>query len=160
MNKKKTASKDSGVKIILVNKKARFNYHLLETLEVGMVLTGAEIKSIREGQINLQESYVQAKYGELSLIGAHISQYAHSDDANYNPTRTRKLLAHKREIIKLQTTVDRKGLTLVPTKIYLKRGRAKLEIALAKGKDAPDKRKTVKEREQKKQAQRAVKNSY
>lgn len=156
---KKSSDKDNGIKIILVNKKARFNYHLLEAMEVGMVLTGAEIKSIREGKINLQESFVQAKLGELYLHGAHISPYSHSTDTSYNPTKTRKLLAHKDQIIKLQTTVDRKGLTIVPTKIYLKRGRAKLEIALARGKDAPDKRKTIKDREMKKRAQRAVKNN-
>lgn len=159
MGKKgKKQAAESGVKVLIVNKKARFNYHLLETFEAGIVLTGNEIKAVRAGQINLSEAYIRPDAGELFLIGAHITEYSHSSEKSYNPTRTRKLLMHKKEIMKLQGRVNEKGLTVVPVKIYLKRGRAKLEIALAKGKDAPDKRQTIKEREHKKQAERAIKN--
>lgn len=159
MSGKKKENKDSdGYKLIALNKKAKFEYHFIETYEVGIVLTGNEIKSIRDGQIALKESYVKPDCGELFLIGSHINEYSHSSAKDYNPTRTRKLLMKKHDILKLQSKINEKGLTLVPVKIYLKRGKAKLEIALAKGKDAPDKRKTIKDRELKKQAQRAMKN--
>jgi len=157
---KKPEGDPSNIKIISVNKKARFNYHLVENFETGIVLTGAEIKSIRAGNISLTESYVRVHKGELYLYGAHIAPYAHaSDNANYDPIKPRKLLMHKREIEKLAGKVDIKGFTIVPVKVYLKRGYAKVEIALAKGKDAPDKRQTIKERESKRELARAIKNA-
>jgi len=157
---KKPDSDPASIKIISHNKKARFNYHLIEFFEAGVVLTGAEIKSIRAGSISLAESYVRPHRGELYLYQAHIAPYTHAaDNSSYDPVRPRKLLMHRREIEKLVGRVDTKGFTIVPVKIYLKRGYAKLEIALAKGKDAPDKRQTIKERESKRELARAIKNA-
>lgn len=150
-------SKETPIKVIAQNKKAKFEYHFIETFEVGIVLTGDEIKSIRASQITLTEAYVRAIEGELFLIGAHISPYSHSSAREYNPTRSRKLLMQKKQIIKLQVQVTQKGLTIVPVQLYLKKSLAKLTIALAKGKDAPDKRRTIQDRELKKKADRAVK---
>lgn len=147
-----------SIKVIADNKKARFNYHLEEKFEVGIVLLGCEVKSIKNNQINLAESYVRVDSGEMFLVGAHIPEYSHSSAHDYKPTRPRKLLMQKRQIMKLQGKVQQKGLTLVPVKIYLKHGLIKLEIALAKGKDSPDKRKTVQERDLKRRAERAMKN--
>jgi SsrA-binding protein len=147
-----------GGKVIAINKKARFNYHIVETLEAGIVLTGVEIKSIRAGNINLAESYVRPQGGEVFLLGAHIRQYSHSGGLkDYDPVRPKKLLLHKHEIDKFRGRVEAKGMTIVPLKIYLKHGRAKLEIGLAKGKDAPDKRHSVKERDAKREMARAIK---
>lgn len=148
---------DSNIKVIALNKKARFQYHIIETCEAGLVLSGAEIKSVRLGQITLNESYVMPWQGELFLHGAHIAPYSHSGAHDYDPTRKRKLLLHKHEIEKFSGRVEAKGLTIVPLRIYLKRGRAKLEIALAKGKDAPDKRESVKAREGKREMERVLK---
>ena len=138
--------KDSG--LICQNRKARFDYHILDSFEAGIVLTGSEIKSIRAGQVKIEEGYVSAKGGELQLLGVHIQEYKQSDNRDYNPLRPRKLLMHRSEIDKLRGQIEQKGLTIVPLRLYLKRGKAKLEIGLAKGKDAPDKRKTIKAREQ------------
>lgn len=146
------------VKLIVQNKKARFDYHIIETLEVGIVLTGAEIKAIREDGFSLQESYVIPFKGELYLINAHIKAYSHSDSKDYDPTRRRKLLLHKNEIEKYMGRVAQKGLAIVPLKAYFKKGLCKIEIALAKGKDAPDKRKTIKEKEGKRHLERYMKN--
>ncbi len=156
---KPSENKEAPIKVIAQNKKARFEYHFIETFEVGIVLTGDEIKSIRASQITLTEAYVRAIEGELFLIGSHIAPYSHSSAREYNPTRSRKLLMQKKQIIKLQVQVTQKGLTIVPVQIYLKKSLAKLTIALAKGKDAPDKRRTVQDRELKKRAERAVKMS-
>ncbi len=155
---KQAKQEASGMKVIADNRKARFSYHLEERFEAGLVLLGAEIKSIRAGNVNLADSYISPYQGELFLVNAHISKYAFSDDAKYDPTRRRKLLMHKREIERLTGRIEQKGYTLVPTKIYLKKGRAKLEIALAKGKAAPDKRETKKKRELDREAERAMKN--
>lgn len=155
--KKKGSDGTPGVKTIAVNRKARFNYHLQETFEAGLVLTGGEIKSIREGRINLEESYIVVRNSELFLMQAHIAPYRFDTNTGYDPVRRRKLLMHKHEIDRLRGKVEAKGFTLVPTKIYLKRGYAKLELALAKGKAAPDKRETVKAREAKREAERAMK---
>jgi len=154
----KQSAETGSIKIVTVNKKGRFRYHLFESFEAGIVLSGTEIKSIREGGVSIEESYVRPEEDALYWIGAHINPYSHSDNQDYNPTRTRKLLMHKHEIDKLRGRVEAKGLTIVPVKLYLKRGRAKLEIALAKGKDAPDKRKTIKERELKRETERAMKS--
>ena len=153
----KAAADNSGHKLIAQNKKARFDYHILETFEAGIVLSGAEIKSVRQGEVSLAESYVRPEKGEIFLLAAHIKPYSFNADKEYDPVRKRKLLMHKHEIEKLRGKVEQKGLTIVALRIYLKRGRAKIEIALAKGKDAPDKRQTSKEREAKREISRLVK---
>ena len=154
---KKSEEKTSDSSTVVVNRKARFNYTILETFEAGIVLSGNEIKSIRDGGVLLAEAYIKPQNGEMLLIGSHIKEYAFSHDPKYNPDRVRKLLLHKREIERLQGKVETKGLTLVPLRLYLKNGLAKVEIALAKGKDAPDKRRTIMAREKDREAERAMK---
>ena len=129
------------------NRKARFNYTITDTFEVGIVLTGAEVKSVRSGQINLDEAYARIKDGELWLLSAHIAPYSGADNSDYSPTHPRKLLMHKKELEKLSLKMQTEGLTLVPLKTYLKSNRLKLELGLAKGKKKFDKRQTIKERE-------------
>jgi SsrA-binding protein len=141
-----------SVKVVTANRKARFDYHIIESFEAGLVLTGAEIKSIRAGEITVNEAYVRPQNGELFLLNAYIKPYSHSGDKEYDPRRPRKLLMHKREIAKLIRELEAKGTTLVPLQVHLKDGRAKLEVALGKGKAAPDKRQDIKKRE----AQREV----
>lgn len=136
-----------GHKVVAANKKARFDYHILDTFEAGLVLTGAEIKSLRSGEATITESYVRPQGEELFLLNAYIKPYSHSGDREYDPRRPRKLLMHKREILKLIHQLEAKGTTIVPLQIYLKNGRAKIEIALGKGKAAPDKRQDIKKRE-------------
>lgn len=136
-----------AVKVVTTNKKARFDYHILETFEAGLVLTGAEIKSIRAGEITVNEAYVRPQGGELFLLNAYIKPYAHNGDRDYDPLRPRKLLMHRREISKLIRELETAGTTIVPLDIHLKNGRAKIEIALGKGKAAPDKRQDIKKRE-------------
>jgi SsrA-binding protein len=145
-----------GGKVITVNRKARFDYHILDTFEAGMVLTGAEIKSIRAGEITLNEGYVRPQSGELFLLNVYVKPYAHSADKEYDPRRPRKLLLHRREIEKLIRETETKGVTIVPLQLYLKGGRAKLEIAIAKGKAAPDKRQSIKQREADRDVARAM----
>jgi len=135
------------VKVLAANRRARFDYHILDTFEAGMVLTGAEIKSMRAGEITVNEAYVRPQGGELFLLNAYIKPYTHSGDKEYDPRRPRKLLMHKREIEKLIRELETKGTTIVPLQVHLKNGRAKLEIALGKGKAAPDKRQDIKKRE-------------
>ncbi len=147
----------SAIKIIAENKKAFFNYEILEHFEAGIVLNGSEIKSLREGKISLKESYIRPIDGEFFLLQAHINEYSHSNDLKYDATRKRKLLMHKREIFKLISKIETKGLTLVPAKIYFKNGFAKIDVVLARGKNLSDKRRTVQEREQKIEAIRAMK---
>lgn len=151
------AAADISEKLVVQNKKARFDYHIIESFEAGIVLTGAEIKSVRLGEVSLSESFVRPEKGEVFLFGAHIKPYSFNGDKEYDPTRRRKLLMHRHEIDKLRGRVEQKGLTIVPLKLYLKRGRAKLEIGLAKGKNAPDKRQTMKERESKREMARLTK---
>jgi SsrA-binding protein len=142
------AKKRSGSPVIADNRRARFDYELLDTLEVGIQLTGTEVKSLRANKANIAESYVQVKNGELWLINANIPEYTLGNRFNHEPRRTRKLLAHGREIARLFQGTSRDGLTVVPLKIYFnERGRVKLEIALAKGKKKHDKRETAKERD-------------
>ncbi|MCB0355087.1 MAG: SsrA-binding protein SmpB [Bdellovibrionales bacterium] len=155
----KATPASEGSKVLVQNKKARFNYNVVETFEAGIVLTGAEIKSVRLGGVSLNEAYIVPDKNELFLINAHIKPYQFDTDPKYNPTRRRKLLMHRQEIDKLRGRVEAKGFTLVPTKLYLKRGLAKIEVALAKGKAAPDKRTTIKDREGKREAERAMKES-
>src|SRR5690606_4824505 len=135
------------IKIVSTNKKARFEFFILETFEAGLVLKGTEIKSVRNGQISLQEAYVRTNGEEIWLVGAHIAPYEHDSAFQHDPNRDRKLLMHKKEIRKLFDEVRIKGMTLVPMRVYLKAGRAKLEIGLAKGKKQYDKRESIKERD-------------
>ena len=135
------------IKVVSTNKKARFEFFILETFEAGLVLKGTEIKSVRSGQISLQEAYVRTNGAEIWLIGAHIAPYEHASAFQHDPKRDRKLLMHKKEIRKLYDDVRIKGMTLVPIRVYLKGGRAKLEIGLAKGKKQYDKRESIKERD-------------
>lgn len=144
-------------KAAATNREAYFNYHLLDTYECGIALTGTEVKSIRDGRCNLKDSYCQVRNGEAFLLNAHISPYTHGNRENHEPTRTRKLLLHKREIEKLASKAQEKGLTIVPTKMYFKNGRLKLEIAVGKGKKLYDKRDTVRRREADREASAAIK---
>lgn len=145
-----------GIKIISTNRKAQANYFLEERVEAGMVLTGTEVKSLRAGHVNLSDSYAVVKGDAVYLLNCHISAYEKGGVYNHDPIRTRKLLLHKSEIQKLWGKTETKGFTLVPTKIYFSKGRAKVEIALAKGKKSFDKRETIKRREQDREARRAV----
>lgn len=143
----------------LQNRKAKFNFHLLECFEAGIVLVGTEIKAIRNGRANLQDAYCFFHRGELLVKNMHISQYEQAYFFNHEPKRTRKLLMKKRELRKLHSQVEEKGKTIVPTKLYIsKKGLAKVEVCLAKGKQAPDKRQAIKEREQKREMERNIKS--
>lgn len=159
MSKKKssTAKNEDGILIVAQNKKARHDYEILDTLETGIVLKGSEVKSIRAGEVNLKESYVRLQNQELYLIGAHISPYKFSPVESHKPTRDRKLLAHKKEILRLDLQADKKGLTLVPLKIYFKNGRCKLEIGVGRGKKLHDKREDIKAKEAKREIDKAMK---
>ena len=137
----------SGLKIISNNRKARFNYFFKEFFEAGIVLKGSEVKSLRDGKANISESYAFDIEGEIYLLNAHIPTYKESNYNNHDPNRNRKLLLNKREINKLMGRVNREGFTLIPTKLYFKKGRAKVEIAVAKGKKQYDKRQTKKKRD-------------
>ena len=143
MNKKT----NSGLKIICLNRKASFNYFFEDLLEAGIVLKGSEIKSIRDGKVNIADSYAIEKNGEIILINSHISSYKQASYSNHNPTDERKLLLNKREINKLIGRINREGFTLIPTKMYFRKGKAKIEIAVAKGKKEYDKRNTKKTRD-------------
>ena len=138
---------NTGLKIICLNRKARFNYFFENLYEAGVVLKGSEIKSIRQGKVNIADSYGVEKDGEIYLINSHIPTYKESSYTNHNPTDERKLLFNKREINKLIGKVNTEGFTLIPTKMYFKKGKAKIEIAVAKGKKLFDKRHTKKTRD-------------
>ena len=142
--KKKT---NSGLKIICLNRKASFNYFFEDLIEVGIVLKGSEIKSIRAGKVNIAESYAIEKDGEIILINSHIPAYKQASYTNHSPTDDRKLLLNRREINKLIGKVNREGFTLIPTKMYFKKGKAKIQIAIAKGKKHFDKKKKKKTRD-------------
>lgn len=157
----KSKKKTSGGSTIALNKKAKFDYHLEEKFEAGMVLEGWEVKSMRDGRAQLKESYVIIRNGEIFLFGAHISPLlSASTHITPDPTRLRKLLLNRKEISKLIGSVDRDGYTLVPVALYWKRGRAKLEIALAKGKKQHDKRASIKDREWKRDKERLMKHNH
>ncbi|MFH1572642.1 MAG: SsrA-binding protein SmpB [Acidobacteriota bacterium] len=141
---------DSGEKLISSNKKAFHDYSILERMEAGIVLLGTEAKSCREGRVNLRDSYAIVRQGEAFLLNCHISPYSHGNRQNHEPTRTRKLLLHAKEIRRLVGKTQEKGLTLVPLRMYLKRGRVKVELGIARGKKRIDKR----ESERKKEAER------
>ena len=146
-----------GERIIAQNRRARHDYHLEGNLEAGIVLTGSEIKSLRAGAASINEAYAMIRGDEVWLVGASIEPYAQAGMRNHDRLRDRKLLLHRREIDKLRARVEQKGFTLVPLRIYLKGGRAKLELALGRGKDVLDKRETVKARDSKREMERALK---
>lgn len=131
-----------GVKVVVSNRAAFHEYHILETFEAGAALTGTEVKSVRAGAIQLKESYVAVREGEAWLFNAHVSHYSHGNRENHDPVRTRKLLLHRREIERMEEAATIKGMTLVVTRVYLKRGRVKFEIGVARGKKLYDKRET------------------
>ena len=148
-----------GQKIICQNRKARFNYFFHELLEAGIVLKGSEIKSIRSGKVNIAESYAIEKYGEIYLVNSHIPIYKQASYSNHNPLDERKILLNKREINKLIGKMQREGFTIVPTKMYFKKGKAKIELAVAKGKKQYDKRATKKSRDWNREKARYIRKS-
>src|SRR5437868_1867815 len=138
------------------NKRARHDYHILDTFEAGLVLTGTEVKALRQGKATLTDAYGHVRDGEAFLLNLHIGQYDHGNVFNHEPTRTRKLLLHKREIRRLIGSVEREGLTLIPLELYFKKGVAKVALALGKGKKLHDKRETEKERDANREMARAL----
>ncbi|GBD95399.1 MAG TPA: SsrA-binding protein SmpB [Nitrospirae bacterium] len=144
-------------KIVATNRKAYHEYFIQETYEAGISLLGTEVKSLREGKANLKESYALIKDGEAFLLNCHISPYSHGNIQNHEPLRTRKLLLHKKEIERLWGNISRKGFTLVPLRIYFKRGKAKVELGLARGKRQYEKRATIKEKEARREIERHLK---
>ena len=150
---------NNGLKIICLNRKASFNYFFEDLLEAGIVLKGSEIKSIREGKVNIADSYAIEKNGELILINSHIASYKQASYSNHKPLDNRKLLLNKKEINKLIGKIQRDGLTIVPTKMYFKKGKAKVELAVAKGKKQYDKRATKKNRDWSREKARYVRRS-
>jgi SsrA-binding protein len=152
----KTA-REEAQKNIAENRKAYHDYHILETFEAGIVLVGTEVKAIREGNANLRDSFARLEDGEIWLYNVHITPYSHRGYSTHEPTRKRKLLLHRREIRKLIGKIVEKGLTLVPTRLYFQNGHVKVALALAKGKQAHDKRETIKRREADRETRAAVK---
>ena len=152
--KRKAAAGD-----VATNRQAAFRYNLLERLEAGIVLQGSEVKSLRSGSVQLKDAYAEVRDGEVWLHNLHIPPYKPAARENHEPERDRKLLLHKREVEKIVGRINERGLTIVPTRIYFKDGRAKVEIALAKGKDVGDKRQSIKEREMKREMERALREA-
>ena len=151
---------NSGIKIVAKNRRARHEYHILETFEAGLALKGTEIKSIRAHRVSLKRGYVQPRGDELWLVDVHIAEYEQGNRENHDPIRPRKLLLHRREIDKIIEALNQKGLTCVPTMMYLKNGRAKVEIALARGKQLHDKRQDMARRDSQRQVERALREKY
>lgn len=149
-----------GIKIITTNRRASHDYHLLDRFEAGIVLTGTEIKSVRAHNVNLQRSFVQNRDGELWLMEVYIAPYEFAGHERHDPTRPRKLLLHRREINKIIEALTVRGLTMVPTRIYLRNGKAKVEIALARGKKKYDKRSDLAKRDSNRQVERALREKY
>jgi SsrA-binding protein len=147
---------EDGRKIISVNKRARFDYQISETFEAGLVLHGTEVKSLRAGRVSLKDAYADIQNGEVFLVHAHIDQYEPGNRFNHDPERPRKLLLHKREIKRLIGKTQERGLTLIPTRMYFTRGKAKIEIGLAKGKKHYDKREELKRRTAQRDIERAM----
>lgn len=150
------ANTDSPIKVLSENRQAGHNYHLLEKYEAGIALNGTEVKAIKTGKVQLKESYADIQGNEAWLLNAHISEYSHGNRENHAPMRKRKLLLHRREIDKLHGKVREKGLSLVPTKLYLKNGKIKLELAVARGKKLHDKREAERTREQNEEARKEL----
>jgi SsrA-binding protein len=147
----------TGEKLIADNRRARHEYHLLERVEAGLALAGSEVKSLRNGKATLQRAYADAREGELWLVGLHIPAYEQASQAPPDPDRDRKLLLHRRQIDQLSANVAERGLTLVPTRLYFKNGRVKVELALARGKELRDKRRDIADREAKRRIERTLK---
>ena len=152
----RAADRKKAERIIAENRKALYDYHLIEIFEAGMALVGTEVKSIRDGGLNFSDSYVDFRGGELFLVACRIAPYSHGNYMNHVPDRDRKLLLHKREILKLGGKVTERGLTLVPLRAYMKNGRVKMEIGLARGKHARDKRESIKKKDQEREARQAL----
>jgi SsrA-binding protein len=151
-------SRQNGSKLIAENRRARYDYELLDRYEAGVALTGTEVKSLREGRVQLGQAYADVRDGEVWLVGASIAEYAQGNVSNHEPDRDRKLLLHRREIDSLYGKVREKGLTLVPTRLYFKDGRVKVELAVARGRERIDKRRTIAERDAKRQMERAFRS--
>jgi SsrA-binding protein len=151
-------SRQNGTKLIADNRRARYDYELLDRVEAGVALTGTEVKSLRDGRVQLGQAYADVRDGEIWLVGASIAEYAPGNIANHEPDRDRKLLLHRREIDSLSGKVREKGLTLVPTRLYFKDGRVKVELALARGRERIDKRRAIAERDAKRQMERAFRS--
>ena len=150
-------AKAKGEKLIADNRRARHDYHLGDRVEAGVMLTGTEVKSLRDGNTSLQRAYAEVHDGEAWLVGVHIPEYLQGNSANHDPDRERKLLLHRREIDRLYGQVREKGVTLVPTRMYFKDGRVKVEIAVGRGKELHDKRRDIADRDAKRQMEREIK---
>ncbi len=146
---------DSRVKVVATNRRARRNYTVLDTYEAGLVLLGSEVKALRSGRLELKDSYGDIRGGEILLVGAHIGPYEFARDGGHEPERPRKLLLHRREIDRVAGQIAEKGLTLIPLRVYFKNGKAKVEMALAKGKSTVDKRQSLRDREHAREIERA-----
>lgn len=142
------SKREEGIKIVCQNRKAFHDFDIMETVEAGIALLGTEVKALREGRANLKDSYAKVKRGEVFLYGMHISPYSHGGFSNHDPERPRKLLLHKREILRLGGKVQEKGFSIVPTKVYFRKGKAKVELALVKGRKLHDKREAIKRKEE------------
>ena len=151
-------AKAKGEKLIADNRRARHDYQLLDRYEAGLVLTGTEVKSLRGGKTSLQQAYAEVHEGEAWLVGVHIAEYDQGNRANHDPDRPRKLLLHRREIDRLYGQVREKGLTVVPTRLFFKDGRVKVELALARGKELRDKRRDIADRDARRQIERELKS--
>ena len=147
-------------KVVATNRKARHEYHIIDTMEAGIALKGTEVKSIRKGNVNLKDSYADIKNGEIILLNMHVSHYKQGNLFNHNPVRNRKLLMHKREIRKLIGKIKEKGMTLVPLKVYIKNGKVKIELALVKGKQIYDKRADIAKKDIQREQQREWKVKF
>ncbi len=159
MNTSKSTGEGGGTKLIAQNRRARYDYHLDDRFEAGIVLTGTEVKALRDGKASLVQSWVKIDdRGEAWLMQAHIEEYDHGNRWNQDPTRERKLLLHKREIQRLAGQVKTKGISLIPTRLYFRDGRAKVEFAVATGKNVADKRQDVAKRDAKREMDRAIKH--
>jgi SsrA-binding protein len=151
-------ARQRGEKLIADNRRARHDYHLLDRLEAGLVLTGTEVKSLRDGRASLAQSFAEVRDGEAWLVGANIATYDQGNIANHDPDRPRKLLLHRREIDRMLGQTRERGLTVVPTRLYFKDGRVKVELALARGKELRDKRRDLAKRDADRQIERALKS--
>lgn len=147
--------KKSGLKVVASNRKARHDYEIVDTFEAGLVLHGSEVKSLRDGKATIKDSFAHVKDGEVFLVGLYIGPHGFSRDGGHAPERTRKLLLHRREIDRIAGKLAERGLTLIPLQIYFKNGKAKMELGLGRGKSTVDKRHSLKEKEQKREIERA-----
>jgi SsrA-binding protein len=151
-------SRQAEEKLIVDNRRARHDYHLSDRVEAGVVLTGTEVKSLRGGQATLRQAYAEVRDGEAWLVGLHVPEYSEGNRANHDPDRPRKLLLHRTQIERLASSVAEKGFTLVPTRLYFKGGRVKVEVALARGKELRDKRRDIADRDARRQIERELKS--